>query len=185
MKIAIIIMVELLIPARYMRFRFNWCITMGYCTSLFEKRCPFSGTLSQLSETNFQVETINEIPNGIMWNKQQMCSMPSTGQPWTLQRAKWNRSVREDIIEENKDDDSTENVRTSSNGNAIAWMTAMDANDMKTIFNEEYFPICSERSTALSIGAACLSTRVARALTRIYDSNGMLEGVSLQEGILK
>ena len=49
-------------------------------------RVPFSGTLS-LDDADFQVETVNEIPHGIIWQKQQMRSMPK-GLPWNLQRVK-------------------------------------------------------------------------------------------------
>ena len=143
-------------------------------------RVPFSGI--SRNESDFQVKNVNEIPNKIIWETQQMCSMPK-GLPWNLQRVKWNKFVRDSTTEENVR--SVENNSGELEAETLAWMFSMDMNKMKSIFDNELFSNCSEDSTVISMGALCLSTRMARALTQTYDSSGMLESVALMDGILQ
>lgn len=139
-------------------------------------RVPFSGELS-FEQENFEMYVTCELPNNIVWTKQQMCFMPSRGQPWMVQKLKWDKSV----IDAPTSDSDTD----ASSNSIVGWAVALAANDIDGSMWLDSSPSPPESGVIFSIGTVCPDTQKVRAQVRAYNEHGMLDSVSLQEGILE
>lgn len=105
----------------------------------------------------------------IIWNHQVQCQMSSTGQPWMLQRAKWES--------EGSGDDSLDLELFNHSLEAWTNVHLSDRND------------ATETNTVAcltwTIGVLCKDSGSVKLVTRKYNEKGMLSLVSLQTGIIE
>lgn len=120
-----------------------------------------------------------ETPEGITWNDEIICRMPSAGQTWMLQRVKWEqfKDSEEQLLPENN----------AENYEVIGWNTLVTRDNQhfpKYLFNSEqirdYFE--KECSIILQMGAICKTNNYATAIVRGYDNDGKLKSVVMQSG---
>ena len=124
---------------------------------------------------NPQIET----PEGITWNDEIICRMPSAGQTWMLQRVKWEQFQECEV--------QLPTGNNVENNDVIGWNTLITRDNehlLKYLFNNEqirdYFT--KECSVILQMGAACKTTNYVAAIVRGYDNNGLLKSVVMQSG---
>ena len=112
----------------------------------------------------------------INWQKETICKMASSSQPWTLQRAKWESIVNEEFGEETCGENPSKGKPTRSD--LMGWVRLLDGEEIVVSSN------AGEEGLAIQIGALCAKTKEASAVVRYYDTKGKLQGVILQEGML-
>ena len=125
----------------------------------------------------------------IHWGKYIVCRMPSTNQPWMLQRAKWEQST---LDENNVLEDK---VKIEPNEVELqGWMTIWDSmtendggGDAKAHWDNKELDtfLLNGTSRVIQMGAACINTGEVKAVLRCYDDKGILKAVILQQGKLQ
>ena len=101
------------------------------------------------------------------------CSMPSPGQPWMLQRVKWERE---------KDDATPRTIAEEPRGPFLCWSTSQSVVEFNK-WSGSLTSILSE-GTIVSLGAVCKPTGVVKCIARHYDKANKLVCVTLLEGRL-
>ena len=113
--------------------------------------------------------TSSNIPT-IIWSEVQRVRMPSSNQPWTLARAKWEKHLHEEI----KD---AANEMKSFTGKLRGW--AYINQDDNNLFED----VASD-TVSLHMLAVCSESKVARSAVRCYDAEGSLKSVVFLTGLL-
>ena len=103
------------------------------------------------------------------------CSMPSRGQPWMLQRAKWEKFV-------NNDDTGGDNKDvTITTGSLKYWTVSQPTTEF---LEWSGLSALSPIETGDSVNSGILSEEsgIVKTVARSYDDNGILKSVSFLEG---
>lgn len=146
-----------------------------------------SGTTARLQTRSFradpdtelaiktkQVDALDKLPS-IDFGSTIKCSMPSAGQPWMLQRAKWQQNKRS--IDGDKKEESTENT---SERKIRYWSMSQSATDFSNWIGlpEEG----EEESNVVHMGITCESTGTTSVIARYYSPKNVLKSVIFLEG---
>ena len=148
-------------------------------------------------------------PKAIRWEKGILCLMPSPGQPWMLQRAKWEKFLRDDVdgcgatdggnTSSSNPNEHKPNRREEAgldHSRMEGWITSFNADEYR---NGEGTSKLSTSvvgkggtnrgvvvpegiSIVLQIGSCCRITDEVKAILCFYGNNRELKGASLQEG---
>jgi hypothetical protein len=117
---------------------------------------------------DFACEIVKHAPHdNVIWHHQVQCQMPSLGQPWVLQRAKWESQGNSDDIHE---------VKPFNSNSLEAWTRVQldrDDNDATETSNG---------ALTWTAGVLCRDSGSVKLMTRKYSEKGMLSFVSLQAG---
>jgi hypothetical protein len=101
------------------------------------------------------------------------CSMPSPGQPWMLQRVRWEREVTQ-VEVENVDQKTTFEEAFG------CWFVAQSAAEYnQSTGNSESI---LSKGTVISTGVVCKQTGLVKSFVRHYNPQEQLESVTLLEG---
>ena len=155
------------------------------------------------SDSSPECTFLHSIPthvNTIRWNKEDLCSMPHSKQPWMLQRVKWTRFNNHDLNDVEEEPENNLESKHDETKALVGWAisTNVSADNIDKLWeSEELNSIFSPVNTALAetgnddvsflvqMGAICTQTNQAQAVIRCYNEKGMLQAVVLQEGIAK
>lgn len=133
----------------------------------------------------------------LTWNNHIVCQMPTEGQVWMLNRAKWlkfeHMSSRQPV------DVSLELENTSFNGDSdihemMGWTESVIHKDMDDIDGNHQLSslldfnhlkeVILPYSYIIQMGAYCNKTKEVKALLRVYDDQNQLKSVILQHGVV-
>ena len=146
-------------------------------SKVLELSRPTPISLTDSNEESNDSDTIaltsSNIPT-IIWSEVQRVRMSSSGQPWTLARAKWEKQLLADTNEEIKD---AANEMKSFTGKLRGW--AYINQDDNNLFED----VASD-SVNLHMLAVCSESKVARSAVRCYDADGSLKSVVFLTGLL-
>ena len=132
------------------------------------------------------------------WKNHIVCQMPTEGQAWMLNRAKWFKFDHLSIkpVEVSFDVCNYSSLKDDNNGTndeIIGWTKQIDdqdVNDMKIDHALAYLldwnhlqDIILPCSHIIQTGAYCEESKEIKAILRIYDSQNQLKSVVLQQGI--
>lgn len=142
-------------------------------SKILELSRPTPTPLTDSNEESNDSDTIeltsSNIPT-IIWSEVQRVRMPSSNQPWTLARAKWEKHLHEEI----KD---AANEMKSFTGKLRGW--AYINQDDNNLFED----VASD-TVSLHMLAVCSESKVARSAVRCYDAEGSLKSVVFLTGLL-
>ena len=146
-------------------------------SKVLELSRPTPTSLTDSKEESNDSDTIeltsSNIPT-IIWSEVQRVRMPSSNQPWTLARAKWEKQLLTDTNEEIKD---AANEMKSFTGKLRGW--AYINQDDNNLFED----VASD-TVSLHMLAVCSESKVARSAVRCYDAEGSLKSVVFLTGLL-
>jgi len=131
-------------------------------------RVKFGDDRSSLRQEDFVCSIMKEAPCGIRWHRQQHCRMSSPGQPWMMQRVKWEENVYE---EETVSD-------FQPFGSIQTWTSVASGSEGK----DEADPLAEANDWTCTVGSICTKTGYIKATVRKYNENGVLARVALQTG---
>jgi len=145
-------------------------------------------------------------PKLIRWEKGIVCRMSSPGQPWMLQRASWEKILRDDDIDggggntsssiQNEHELIRQEEADTGQSRTEGWITSFNADDNK---DGEGIPksyvgrdstkmsvvVPEGTSIIVQIGSCCRITNEVKAILCFYGNKYELKGVSLQEGYIQ
>lgn len=147
-------------------------------SKVLELSRPTPKSLTDSNEESNDSDTIaltsSNIPT-IIWSEVQRVRMPSSNQPWTLARAKWEKQqLLADTNEEIKD---AANEMKSFTGKLRGW--AYINQDDNNLFED-----VASNTVNLHMLAVCSESKVARSAVRCYDADGSLKSVVFLTGLL-
>jgi hypothetical protein len=117
-----------------------------------------------------EMEEMDPTSMSVEFSKTIRCLMPSAGQPWMLQRAKWEKDMQETIIPLDSADPS-ETLKY--------WTISQSTLE----FSEWSGTIPSLiEGHVVHAGVLCESSRVVKSIARTYDESNSLKSVSFLEG---
>lgn len=130
-------------------------------------------------------------PKLIRWEKGILCRMSSPGQPWMLQRAKWEKFLRDDIdgggggntsssIQNEQHEPSQQEEADIGQSRTEGWITSFNADDNR---DDTKMSVVVPEGTSIivQIGSCCRITNDIKAILCFYGNKNELKGVSLQE----
>jgi hypothetical protein len=141
-------------------------------------RKTFGG--SDLAQPSIEFLDANPTSISVDFGRKIRCSMPSPGQPWMLQRAKWEQEA---VKKGDDDDNGPGDDRDQSDSDSIGcWVIAQPASEFFEWVGS------SEPTTegkVVHMGALCEGTGIVKTLARHYNPDGGLEGIEFLEGSLR
>jgi hypothetical protein len=132
------------------------------------------------------VECSNCIPEHIQWEKESSCRMPSSSQPWMMQRVKWETFVSK-TDEDSKDGLTRIDVENMGVNGWVCTQMLQDMDEQQSLWSHpDIGRLLKEQGSQSIIQMGCISTETmeARAFLRCHDDQGKLNAVVYQEGRL-
>lgn len=135
-----------------------------------------------VKEDLFQ-KSLPSAPANVRWDHEIICRMPSIGQSWMLQRAKWEQFA--DTNEETQHTVDAEKINNEAQ--EIGWVQIKTGKS--DMVNEDILKsqqiasyVGGQNSLIIQMGTVCTVTKLARAIVRCYQDDGKLLSVILQSG---
>jgi hypothetical protein len=149
---------------------------IDHCQFLRLNRAPFSGEV-HLQQSDCLVTRLDVPPDNFVLEKHTQCRMPSPGQPWMLQRVKW----EERLLAKNEAGDPEEASSHNSLDKTLGWVLILHPNGLE---GQDWpgLELSPEDGFAISVGGVCPVSLDVRAVLRFYNQDGILTRVVLQEG---
>lgn len=132
----------------------------------------------------------------IAWKNHIVCQMPTEGQAWMLNRAKWFKFDHVSIKPVEVSFDVYTSLKDDNNGTIdeiIGWTKQIDYQDVDDMKMDHALAhlldwnhlqdIILPCSHIIQTGAYCEESKEIKAILRIYDSQNQLKSVVLQQGI--
>ena len=146
--------------------------TLLSCTT-HKLHCVSFGQKPEWKKGDFDVAAQSQMPI-VHWHRLTRCSMPSTSQPWMLQRARWEcQEIESDTAETVSPGLETE----------FAWLEVCDLAELRARLGSVDEAIHGAvGAMAVSAGVVCGGGDLVKSILRIYGTSGRLESVMLLEG---
>eukprot|EP00978_Attheya_sp_CCMP212_P047599 scaffold422354_cov59-Attheya_sp.AAC.3 len=148
---------------------------IDHCQFLRLHRAPFSGELN-LQQSDCLVTRLDMPSDNFVLEKYTQCRMSSPGEPWMLQRVKWER-----LLAKNESGDPDEASSHNSPDKTLGWVLILRPDGLE----KQDWPgleLSPNDGFAISVGAVCPVSHDVRAVLRSYNKDGILTRVVLQEG---
>jgi hypothetical protein len=185
------------IPKRRMLIQTNPNVLMTvYMNMMRKKMDPSEKRIKQVVDDS-DGNDLSRRNISLAWNNHIVCQMPTEGQAWMLNRAKWFKF--EHISGRQPVDVSLELENTPFNGDSdihemMGWTESIVHKDVDDINGNHRLSslldfnhlkeVILPYSYIIQMGAYCNETKEVKALLRVYDDQNQLKSVILQHGVV-